>query len=351
MMMTLFLNNPEKYHEHIFSGVSSVNLDKIKKRYASMLDTALSDVSASRVVISAEDLSAPGVDVDTLERIRDKLLSYCDKITVFGYIRDPVGYMQSAFQQRVKGAGLDTFNLPSLWPHYKSRFNSLDQVFGAENVQLFLFDKNKLQDRCVISDFCKKNKIKAEVESLKINDSIGLDAISFIYCVNRYIPLEPNRFLSRQRAVLSELLASKDDVKFTFSSEILLNVLTHFKEDLEWIERRIGETVYSSGYIEKLGISSESDLIASANRNIFKIKEIYNTKIPMSPICKLVNYIEELEAISSGVNSAYKMDYVSDLKLPAQCDDPEDILTHLKLSYTMSHKMLYNLNKSIALLR
>tara|TARA_B100002003_G_C14133563_1_gene545138 strand:+ start:381 stop:1574 length:1194 start_codon:yes stop_codon:yes gene_type:complete len=350
VMMTVFLNNPEKYHEHIFSGVSSVRLEGIKKNYESILDKALSDVSASRVVISAEDLSAPGVGIDTLERIRDKLLTYSKKIIVFGYVRDPVGYMQSAFQQRVKGAGLDTLNLLSLWPHYKSRFDSLDQVFGAENVKLFLFDKNKLQDRCVISDFCSKNNIKAEVESLNVNDSIGLDATSLIFCMNKYVPSEPNKFLSRERAILSELLVSKDDAKFTFSSEILSNVFKHFKEDLVWIERRIGETVYSPVYKESFDVSSENDLISTANRNAFKIKEVSNAKIPMSPICRIVSYVEELEAITSGFNSDYSIDYVNRFEIPTQCEDAENILTYLKLSYSMSDKMFSNLNKSIKLL-
>ena len=55
-------------------------------------------------------------------------------ITVIAYVRPPVSFMASAFQQAVRVEGR-TDRRSRFWPGYRERFEKLDTVFGRENVR------------------------------------------------------------------------------------------------------------------------------------------------------------------------------------------------------------------------
>ena len=79
---------------------------------------------------------------------------------VIGYVRPPVAFKTSLFQQRVKH-GLGAFNIDGIRPKYRKRFRKFDTVFGTGNVTLRKFDPATFPDRCVVRDFCQQLGIPA----------------------------------------------------------------------------------------------------------------------------------------------------------------------------------------------
>ena len=63
---------------------------------------------------------------------------------VVAYVKRPISFMQSAFQQRIK-TNLRRLDVASgLWPKYRDRLEKMDEIFGRENVDLHVFDSSTL---------------------------------------------------------------------------------------------------------------------------------------------------------------------------------------------------------------
>lgn len=100
--MTLLSEKPEEYHAHKLNGRTKEEAKEIQKRFERDLEDALSVFDSRVLIISAEDLSAPSVTENMLGRLKGILSRYCHSLRVVGYVRPPVAYMQSAFQERLK---------------------------------------------------------------------------------------------------------------------------------------------------------------------------------------------------------------------------------------------------------
>lgn len=179
---TLLSKHPENYHAHRKNGLNKSQARELQKSYVEKLHAVLQGVTKSKVLISAEDLSSSGNEYCELEHLKEMLLPHCSRIRLIGYVRPPAGYMQSAFQQRMKGGGQNFFDLEKVYPYYKQSFTKMDAIFDKENVELIAFKRDSLHHRDVVQDFARRIGVGLETNQvIRTNESLSLEATALLY--------------------------------------------------------------------------------------------------------------------------------------------------------------------------
>ena len=179
---TLLAKKPENYHTHRKNGLNKTQARELQQSYMEKLHTVLQGVTKKIVLISAEDLSSSSTEYSELEYLKEILSPYCRRIRLIGYVRPPAGYMQSAFQQRMKSGGQKVFDLEKVYPYYQKSFMKMDAVFGKENVEFILFSRDSLHNGDVVQDFAHRIGVTVEPNQIvRTNESLSLEATALLF--------------------------------------------------------------------------------------------------------------------------------------------------------------------------
>ncbi|GAB2718977.1 hypothetical protein [Halomonas garicola] len=299
--MTLLSEKPEEYHAHKLNGRTKQEAKEIQKRFERDLEYALSVFDSRVLIISAEDLSAPGMTENMLGRLKNILSRYCCSVRVVGYVRPPVAYMQSAFQQRLKGGDQYGLDVKKLWPHYRKRFQTLDRVFGKEKVDLVPFLPGSLYQGDVVLDFARRAGVELTEEDLvRTNESISLEACASLFAMRKLQKAAPYGGYTTDNNRLVEAASQLGSEKLVFSQKLVQPVLQAHQADLNWINDRLGQSIEDAPRVAKASIGTEADLleVAVANgRSLWQLLEdeaIEHNGEPSTP--ELVNRLGLLTA-------------------------------------------------------
>lgn len=238
-LLTAFLQHPEKYHIHIKNGRSKDQIRDIKEKALLLLVRELSRSDCERLIISGEGLSS--LSFKELIVFKEVLSRFSEKITVIAYIRDPVSYMSSDFQEAVKG-GYSGSELPL--PCYREKFEKFFRVFGRKNINFRLFNKKSLVNGSVVSDFCELINIPhTSVVEKSSNESISLDAVKLMYLFNKkgVMSLGEEKLL-RARKKMVMLISDISNEKFLIPENICQAYID--VPDLQWMEQQTGFSLY-----------------------------------------------------------------------------------------------------------
>ncbi len=238
-LLTAFLQHPEKYHIHIKNGRSKDQIRDIKEKALLLLVRELSRSDCERLIISGEGLSS--LSFKELIVFKEVLSRFSEKITVIAYIRDPVSYMSSDFQEAVKG-GYSGSELPL--PYYREKFEKFFRVFGRKNINFRLFNKKSLVNGSVVSDFCELINIPhTSVVEKSSNESISLDAVKLMYLFNKkgVMSLGEEKLL-RARKKMVMLISDISNEKFLIPENICQAYID--VPDLQWMEQQTGFSLY-----------------------------------------------------------------------------------------------------------
>lgn len=302
-LATVLADNPEYYHSHARNSRSVEQVQALKESYTQRLHNALKTTNKSKILLSAEYLSRPNGGDDELAYLKQILLHYCKRIRVIGYVRPPVGYMQSAFQQRLKGGASLVFNLRNVYPNYYKRFAKVDAVFGEENVELVVFTKDSLYNGDVVQDFAQR--IGADLtfnQTTRTNESLSQEATALMYALRRFIG-EPTGYegFSRDNNLLIATLTELGDQKLAFAESAVFPVLESNRKDLEWMSRRLGRSFIDSPSSSPHAIGSEEDLLNIAYQNRLAIWQLLQQTEPLTRdtlgIARLVDQLQILHAL------------------------------------------------------
>ena len=160
-------------------GLSKDELEAFNRETETLLDKALQWHCNSNVLISGEGIGF--MDESDLLGLRDYLSAYFDSVRIVCYVRTPISYMQSAFQERVKGR-LGSFHADELYKSYKKRFEKIESVFGESSCDFWKFDPKAFRSSDVVLDFCDRLNIElGQVEINRVNDSLSLNALKLLF--------------------------------------------------------------------------------------------------------------------------------------------------------------------------
>lgn len=301
-LATLLSDNPENYHSHARNARTTIQVQALKESYTQQLHDALKKTKKSRILISAEYLSKPKGGKDELTYLKNLLLAYCKRIRVIGYVRPPVGYMQSSFQQRLKGGRTHTFDLHSGYPYYHKRFSIIDDVFGKDNVDLVAFRKDSLHNGDVVQDFANRIGVALSPEKIvRTNESLSLEATALLYTFRRFESTSSGyKGFNKDNKILIEALATLKGQKLSFTESAVGSVLKNNQKDIDWMSERLGISILDEPSASDQAISSEEDLFKVADANRMTVWKLLKQSTPLTRgskgLSQLVDWLHALRA-------------------------------------------------------
>lgn len=231
----------ENYHQIKKKGLSKKDIEVLKKRSWDLLLTSLEASRGKDVIISAEYFSQPGVAPrKNLERLGNILKKYFHHVKVIAYVRSPKSFMESAFQERVKGGDVKV-SLSKLYPYYRERFQKLYEVFPGSCVSLIEYNPESFPLKSVVYDFAQRVGLnRDEVKPVTTNEKLGIRALSYLYSYSLFVSnsVPELRFINYSPEFVAGLRALEGP-SFSISSSRLEEVLGSHKKDLDWIAKKV----------------------------------------------------------------------------------------------------------------
>lgn len=254
------------------------------EQQARLKQTLVENIEKSNdtMIISAEVLSM--FSKETLVEVRDFFLQYFHEIQVVGYVRTPKSFMESFFQQRIKGGQL-SFDLDTLiYPHYREKFEKFDEVFGQKHVELWKFDPVHLYEGNVVLDFCQKLGIPMKKEqTIRINESLSKEEVSVLYTAGQTLKGElPGPETMQRNMRILKKIRSIGEHKFRFSPSLIEPILKKNRDDIQWMEERLGTSLQETMKAGNADIRCEDDLLNPTPETVSRLRAIAGVSDPVT---------------------------------------------------------------------
>ena len=258
-------------------GLSKDELEAFNRETETLLDKALQWQCNSNVLISGEGIGF--MDESDLLGLRDYLSAYFDSVRIVCYVRTPISYMQSAFQERVKGR-LGSFHADELYKSYKKRFEKIESVFGESSCDFWKFDPKAFRSSDVVLDFCDRLNIElGQVEINRVNDSLSLNALKLLFAYRKFGPgYGVGKNVVSENALLIRALGSIGGGKLALGGKLVRELLNQNKKDIQWMESRLGESLDEEIAESDDSIYVEDDLLEIDPKSIDTLKKLIGQK-------------------------------------------------------------------------
>ena len=258
----MFLQDPGKCFWYTNKGQSLEEITACGAQWRKDLEETVRSYKGEVCIFSGEALTEALFTPQSIAALREFLLPLFDEIRVIGYVRPPMQYKISRYQESIK-ASMSHFNPGKVGLNYRKRFEKWDEVFGIENVRLVKFNPATFPNRCAVADFCVQIGIGLP-ESLKIrrfNESLSRSACGILYAYRRFGPGYGSGNIARlENASLIRVLRMMGGKKFEVSRS-LLEPAPEEREDIDWMERRLGVSLEETKQDDGSEIACEEDLL------------------------------------------------------------------------------------------
>ncbi len=327
IIYSLFSDSPEHFspHNNFLSGKISRD-DFIERKFKLLID-GLSSSNSSTIIFSGEAILRLNAESE-LPRFKNFLSKCFETIQIIGYVRAPHSHMESGFQQKLKRTPLNKLVIGNLYPNYRKKLQKFDHIFGRNNVQLVKFDTNHFPKGDIVLDFCQRLNINiSPMDTQYFNESISKDAAGILFSYRKYGPGygdAPGN--GHENFLLSEEFRKISGSKLRFSPQLVQPVLEANREDIAWIENRIGETLAEKSQASDDDISTEDDLLDFCMSKVDELKQLIGkTSLPpgisgetAEEVAQLVHALRlklRVEEADRRKNNAQKRNIVSDSTL------------------------------------
>lgn len=197
--------------------------------------------SAEHVVISSEDL--PFLDDSGFLALLEVLRATGRDLRTAGYVRKPVSFMESIFQERLKKRAMTVGDLPGLYPKYRRKFAKFHRAARQQGVprQFWLFDPAHLRGGCIVEDFCHRTGLDMPPGPVVTdNVSLSLPAIRLLHVFRTFggAAVEKSTRPDNGRQLVNGLTGLKGP-KFRLHSRLTGPMLERHAADIAWMEQRL----------------------------------------------------------------------------------------------------------------
>lgn len=240
-------------------------LKRRQRRIADLQNAICESRKRGALLLSGEYISI--MPRGGLDRLRSILAAEFKTIEVIAYVRPPLSYMHSSFQQNLKGSAYSRLAPERFWPGYRRRFAALDDCFGRDNVHLRLFSKDTLTDGDVVKDFAHIiGESLSERDIIRANESLSAEATALLFVQRRYGGGFRRGYSGKLRSngEFVRKLSMIGSGKLLFDPVLTDPVFKTMEGDLEWMESRLGASLEEKPRSEGERISTEADLVAIA---------------------------------------------------------------------------------------
>jgi hypothetical protein len=309
---------PDKDSELLFIDMTSEQLKDRVNLYKKKLEDSLSQ-EYTDIIFSAESITK--LTKDELIAFKEYLLRFVDEIKIYCYIREPLSYITSAFQQVIKGTYIQ-IDHASIYPNYKEKLEKFETVFG--NLEYHLFSKSSLTNGNVVNDFCNWLKIPFLGNQ---DTNLSLSALAVKFLVRFQYARTKLMFSQQSVEMLEYVLSTLPYEKLILPTYSMKEELNDNLTDFQWISNEL--IIKKTGFIFNnyklndysygnfLGVFNEFEkslLINLVNHND-KLTNYIKTETglniidlvnaPLSNIPNLQIYINKINKFSIGGRAFY----------------------------------------------
>jgi len=297
LFFLMFCENPEQIQGFKQQGMAPETARKLADEWGGKVSEALekrvADSAAHPAIFSAEVISS--ASEDEVRRLADYMRKFDPDIRAIAYVRPPVSFMTSAFQQRMKGKHVHNFKKLNLWPNYKERFEKLDHIFGRENVTLKLFKRNNLQGGDVVLDFAQEAGINlTSSDVVRTNEAMSLEAVALLDTVlrnSKLFAVDDKETARKFHGFLNHMMQIGSR-EFVLDETLTDPILAANRADLDWIEERLGMPALDATPQSDCKVSSEADLLAVATAMLPELeKTVTDILVSQPPTKQIVSYM------------------------------------------------------------
>lgn len=203
---TAFDARYQTYHPWQKLGYGPEKIAALRRQYRDDITRELQRQDRHRLIFSGEDICI--LEDTGLRDFLDLIQAHCAKITVIVYVRDPLSFAASSFQQQVRGGAR---NLPKRFdPFYKHRIEKFRNLVGQDNIILRAYAPETFPNRSIVADFCTVLGLDTgHVKNVFSNESLGAQGTRLLFAFNRENPcFAGDPVLHRARERLIDLLAT-----------------------------------------------------------------------------------------------------------------------------------------------
>lgn len=280
LFVLLFQDEEKLADYHIFkaSGAQfAKTLPALRVERHARLSEKLAKARDKTVVFSGEDISAPQF-YNATRRFQEFCTLWSTNISVIGYVRPPVSFMSSAFQQRLKSGNTPDPLDGGVSPQYRARFERIDSIFGRNTVHLKEFSPSRLVSGDVVQDFASEIGVAPlqDDQIIRDNESLSLEAAAILY-VQRKMGQGFVQGFEGAHAANSSFIARLARIgrrKLAFSTQMLAPILEKQRDDIAWIEDRLGHPFSEPGAAHRDAIDSLDDLVDIAMGQFDAVQEL-----------------------------------------------------------------------------
>lgn len=238
------------------------NLPEVRKQWLASLTNSMNNLESNTLLYSAEAISGMRYRKANL-RMAEFFRRWTGDVTVMAYVRGPLSYAISSFQQRLKGRLVRDLNVSKLVPRYRAGFSQLDDAYGAASVILRPYARKLLVGGDVVRDFAAFLGVTMQAPpQAEANTSLSAEATALLYVQRRlgqgFVDGFPKAMPANNSFV--ESLRPIGGGKLGFADSLWNPVVAASRADLDWIENRLGQSLPDAPSPGAVAIGSEQDL-------------------------------------------------------------------------------------------
>lgn len=272
-VQTMFSDHIGRNSRHAKEGLNDAEIRRRKQKYFKRMEAGITSTDKD-VLLSGEGISV--LSEIELRHLLDWLGQFVDEVVAVGYVRPPKAYMESAFQQIVKG-GRSNFNLAAVYPEYRERFEKFEALLGRDKVQYWLFDPKTFPSGCVVRDFAARLGVSLAAEHVqRVNESISKEALALLYNYRKYggDGYGIGEAAIRENTGLIRKLAEIEGHKLRFSPDLVGPVLARNEQDIAWMEERLGRSFDENWEAHsEFEVAQESDMFKFNEDSLATIRQ------------------------------------------------------------------------------
>lgn len=206
------------------------------------LDAQIAAPGAS-LIVSGEGMGAKSMPKAAIAPMIRHFEAQFDTINVIAYVREPVAFIRSSMQQRLRHFH-GVFDPATYWPHYRRRFEPWQNVLSRRGHMLTFvpFDRDHFAQGDLVVDFAQRvGADPAKIQQSRVqNRSMSAEGFAALW-VHHRTRLEtggPIDHEQERRILLACLRAGQ--TPFAIDPDACRAVMQQEREDIAWIEDAMG---------------------------------------------------------------------------------------------------------------
>lgn len=316
---SLFSPQPEKTDYNRKAGLNGKSLRTTNQKTLQQLTQFLEKNKGKNILFSGEGIAH--FDRATLVNLKTFLSPFFTEIKIIAYIREPLPYMNSAFQQRIRSNYLNPKSLRfpprKTYPNYRKTFTPFLEIFGENNVTLLPFLREQLRNACTVQDICHELGIHLPQNSIiRSNARFSHEAIAMLYTfrMGNTHPKTGHQAIRDADIQLVKLLKQLPGATFSIPSQHLIPLLQRRHNDIQWMRNHLSRPANQWGKhatSETAQACTNSDLFRVETKSCLQLSHLFTQQtkqqlktlppmtdtaeptLPPETVTKLLNEIRE----------------------------------------------------------